>query len=128
MEPKLNPVLRHCAAVSLVCLFLLCVLWELWLAPVRPGGSLLALKAMPLLLPLRGVIRGNLYTMQWASMLSLLYFMEGVVRAYSDPMRLSAMLAAVEIVLSLVFFLSAIAYVHPAKRAARARARALKRQ
>lgn len=128
MEPKLNPVLRHCAVVSLVCLFFLCVAWELWLAPVRPGGSLLALKAMPLLLPLRGVIRGNLYTMQWASMLSLLYFMEGVVRAYSDPMRLSAVLASVEIALSLAFFLSAIAYVHPAKRAARARARALKRQ
>jgi uncharacterized membrane protein len=126
MEPKLNPVLRHSAVVSLLCLFALCVLWELWLAPIRPGGSLLALKAMPLLLPLRGVARGNLYTMQWASMLILLYFMEGAVRAYSDPDPSSALLAIVEIVLSLVFFLSVIFYVHPAKRAARARARALK--
>lgn len=128
MEPKLNPLLRHGAVVSLLCLFVLCVLWELWLAPVRPGGSLLALKAMPLLLPLRGIIRGSLYTMQWASMLILLYFMEGVVRAYSDPVPLSALLAGVEIVLSLVFFLCAIFYVHPAKRAAKARARALKQR
>jgi uncharacterized membrane protein len=126
MEQQLNPALRFGAVASLVCLIVLCLLWELWLAPLRPGGSLLALKAMPLLLPLRGLARGNLHTFQWASMLILLYFMEGVVRAYSDPAALSAELASVEIVLSLVFYLCAILYVHPAKRAAKDRARALK--
>jgi len=127
MELQPNPVLRFGAVVSLAGLIVLSLLWELWLAPVRPGGSLLALKAMPLLLPLRGVARGNLYTMQWASMLILLYFMEGVVRACSDPSHSSVVLACVEIVLSLAFFLCAIFYVHPAKRAARLRARALKK-
>ncbi len=122
MEAKLNPALRHAAVASLLCLCLLCVLWEWLLAPLRPGGSLLALKAVPLLLPLRGVVRGDLYTMQWASMLILLYLMEGTVRAWSDPMPLSAALAVIEVVLSLVFFLCAIFYVHPAKRAAKARA------
>src|SRR3546814_2974083 len=116
MEPQLNPVLRYSAAVSLACLIVLCLLWELWLAPVRPGGSLLALKAMPLLLTFRGVVRGNLYTLQWASMLILLYFMEGVVRAYSDPSHLYAMLACIEIALSLVFLQSVIFFVGPAKR------------
>jgi uncharacterized membrane protein len=128
MEPQLNPVLRYSAILSLAGLIILCLLWELWIAPLRPGGSLLALKTLPLLLPLRGVLKGNLYTLQWAAMLILLYFMEGVVRAYSDPAPLSALMGGIEIVLSLVFFLSAIFYLNPAKRAAKAKARAAKAQ
>jgi len=121
MNVELNPALRRLAAMSLLALIVLCVAWETVLAPVRPGGSWLALKALPLLLPLRGVLRGNLYTYQWASMLILLYFMEGVVRATSDPPGLSATLAWAEAALALVFFLSAIFYVRPAKRAARSK-------
>lgn len=121
MTTQLNPVLRHGASVSLIALVVLCVLWELRIAPLRPGGSLLALKALPLLLPLRGVLRGNLYTLQWAAMLVLLYFVEGVVRAWSDPSPLSAAMAGLEVVFSLAFYCCAIFYLRPAKRAARAR-------
>ncbi|HEY1042491.1 MAG TPA: DUF2069 domain-containing protein, partial [Telluria sp.] len=32
------------------------VAWETVVAPLRPGGTLLALKALPLLLPLIGAI------------------------------------------------------------------------
>lgn len=119
MATKLNPVLRWGASVSLIGLIILCLLWELRIAPLRPGGSLLALKVMPLLLPLRGVLRGNLYTLQWAAMLILLYFMEGVVRAWSDPSPLSALMAWFEIVLSFIFYMCAILYLRPAKQAAR---------
>ena len=84
---------------------------------------MLALKVLPLLLPLRGVLRGNLYTMQWAAMLILLYFMEGVVRAWSDPSPMSNLMAIVEIVLSLTFYLCAILYLRPAKQQARLEAR-----
>jgi len=120
MNPELNPNLRRLASASLLALILLCVAWETVLAPIRPGGSWLFLKALPLAFPLRGILRGNLYTFQWASMLVLLYLMEGVVRAMSDPSPLSAALAGLEIALSLAFFLAAILYVRPAKRAARA--------
>jgi uncharacterized membrane protein len=72
------------AAASLVALIVLCVAWELALAPLRPGGSWMVLKVVPLLLPLRGVLKRNIYTMQWSSMLILLYFAEGIVRATSD--------------------------------------------
>lgn len=123
MSIKLNPVLRWGASISLVGLIVLGLLWELHIAPLRPGGSLLALKVMPLLLPLRGVLRGNLYTLQWAAMLILLYFMEGVVRAWSDPSPVSALMAYFEIALSLVFYLCAIFYLRPAKQAARRNAR-----
>ncbi|WAI82360.1 MULTISPECIES: DUF2069 domain-containing protein [Achromobacter] len=119
MNPELNPRLRLLASVSLFALIVLCVTWETVVAPLRPGGSWMLLKALPLAFPLRGILRGNLYTYQWASMLSLLYLMEGVVRAMSDPMPLSVLMAWGEIVLSATFFLSAIFYVRPAKRAAR---------
>ncbi|MFW7342772.1 DUF2069 domain-containing protein [Pollutimonas sp. H1-120] len=119
MTTQLNPVLRHGASVSLVALIALCLLWELKIAPLRPGGSLLALKALPLLLPLRGVLKGQLYTLQWAAMLILLYFMEGVVRAWSDPSPMSAWMGGLEILFSLIFYLCAVCYLRPAKRAAK---------
>jgi uncharacterized membrane protein len=119
MNTELNPRLRLVASVSLFALIVLCVAWETVVAPVRPGGSWLLLKALPLAFPLRGIVRGNLYTYQWAAMLSLLYLMEGVVRAMSDPAPLSVLMAWGEIILSTTFFLSAIFYVRPAKRAAR---------
>ncbi|MBB5214379.1 DUF2069 domain-containing protein [Parapusillimonas granuli] len=126
MSTQANPVLRHGASVSLIALIVLCLAWELKIAPLKPGGSLLALKAAPLLFPLRGVLKGNLYTLQWAAMLILIYFMEGVVRAWSDPSPASASMAGLEIALSLAFYLCAIFYVRPAKRQARLAAAAKK--
>lgn len=122
MTTQLNPVLRYGASVSLIALIVLCLLWELKIAPLREGGSLLALKVLPLLFPLIGVLKGRLYTLQWAAMLILLYFMEGVVRAWSDPAPMSALMAVFEIVFSLAFYLCAVLYLRPAKRAAKAKA------
>jgi hypothetical protein len=59
------------------------------LAPLKPGGSWLVLKAAPLLLPLVGVWKRDVYTLQWTSMMILLYFTEGVVRGWSDRGQLS---------------------------------------
>ena len=101
--------LQLTASASLIALILLCLAWEGWLAPLRPGGSLLILKAVPLLLPLFGILRGKRYTYQWSTMFILLWFTEGTVRAWADG-GLSAWLAAGEIVLSLCFFFSAIFY------------------
>lgn len=109
------------SAGSLVALIVLCAAWELWLAPVRPGGSWLAIKALLLAWPLPGVLRRNRYTMQWASMFILLFFTEGIVRATSDA-GLSRSLAWGEVVLSVVFFSATILYLRPFKRAAKARA------
>lgn len=103
------------ACASLITLIFVCLGWELWLAPLRPGGSWLALKALPLLAPLFGVLRGRPYTYQWGLLLILAYFIEGVVRAWSDG-GLSAHLAQIEIALALTFFASAIIYVRAARR------------
>ena len=97
------------AIISLIALIALCLAWELFLAPLRPGGSWLVLKVLPLLMPLFGVLRGKRYTFQWACMLILLYFAEGVVRAWSDQPPASV-LVAIEIALSSVFYLAAVFY------------------
>lgn len=97
------------ATVSLVLLVTLCLLWEIRLAPLRPGGSFLAFKALPLTLPLYGIVHGARYTFQWTSMLVLAYFVEGVMRAWSEH-GVSQQLALAEIALSVVLFVCAVWY------------------
>ena len=107
------------ACISLIALIILLVLWEMVLAPLRPNGSWMVLKVIPLLLPLRGILKGQNYTMQWSSMMILLYFTEGVVRASSDILGLSRALAGLEIFFSVSFFLGAILYLRPFKKVAK---------
>lgn len=109
--------IRYAAAASLVALILLCLAWELWLAPLRPGGSWLALKALPLLWIAPGILRGRLYTYRVSTMLILAYFAEGAVRAYAEQ-SLSRTLALAEVTLSTALFVMAIVYVRT-ERAAR---------
>ncbi|MDR2031200.1 MAG: DUF2069 domain-containing protein [Azoarcus sp.] len=90
------------ASVALLALIALCLLWEGWLAPLRPGGSWLTLKILPLLPAVPGVLRGRRYTSQWLSMASLPYFAEGMMRA-NDP-GLVAILAHGEIALAVLLF------------------------
>lgn len=116
----------HAGAIaSLVILIGWLVAWEMVVAPLRPGGSLLALKALPLFIPLRGVVKRELYTLQWSSMVILLYFTEGVVRAWADQADVSRVMAWGEIVLSCVFFACALLFLHPYKKAARKLAKEL---
>ena len=102
------------AAGALLMLILLCITWELWLAPLRPGGSGLVLKVLPLLWIAPGILRGRLYTFRASTMLILAYFAEGTVRAYSDT-GLSEMLALGEIALTSLFFVLAIAHVRASR-------------
>ena len=100
---------KLCASVSLVALIALCLAWELWLAPLRPGGSWLALKALPLVLALAGLLAGRRYTYQWSSLLVLAYFAEGATRAWAER-GTSQALAFAEIALSLALFACAVVY------------------
>ena len=107
------------ASASLIALIVMLILWEILLAPLRPGGSWMVIKVIPLLFPLRGILKRQIYTMQWSSMLILLYFTEGIVRAGSDKLPLSGILAELEIFLSVVFFFSTILYLKPHKTVAK---------
>jgi uncharacterized membrane protein len=110
-------LLRAAASATLIALIALSLAWELWLAPARPGGSLLALKALPLVLPLGGVLQGRRYTYQWSSMLILAYFAEGVTRLWADS-GLARQLAIVEVLLSLAYFAAAVSYARRSRGAA----------
>ena len=101
--------LRLAASAALVSLIALCVAWELWLAPLRPGGSTIALKALPLVLFLSGILQGKRRTYQMSSMIVLAYLAEGVVRAWSES-GVSRQLALAEIALSTLFFAAAVSY------------------
>ncbi|GLS03948.1 hypothetical protein GCM10007860_10940 [Chitiniphilus shinanonensis] len=97
------------AILGLIALIALCLAWELWWAPLRAGGSVLMLKAVPLLLPLPGLLKGRRYTYQWCSMFILLWFIEGVMRGWSDS-GISQWLALGEIALSVWIFVMVVLY------------------
>lgn len=101
---------RHLALGSLLGLIVLGLAWEMWLAPIRPGGSLLALKVLPLCIPLAGILKNRMYTYRWVSLLVWLYFTEGVVRAWSDRAP-GNYLALVEVLLCLTLFAACAMHV-----------------
>ncbi len=116
-------LLYRAAIASYTALILLVLLWEGWLAPSPhpAAGFWLAVKGVPLLLPARGVFKGNPRTIVIASLIVLLYFIEGIVLAYAShgPGGLSrtvATLASLEIILSTGFIVLAGQYVRRAYR------------
>ncbi len=103
-------MIRRLAVGSLLGLIVLGLAWELWLAPLRPGGTWVALKVLPLCLPLAGLLRHRMYTYRWVSLLVWIYFTEGVVRAWSDRPP-SSYFAMAEIALCLVLFAACAQHV-----------------
>lgn len=108
---------RALAVGSLLALIVLGLAWELWLAPLRPGGSWWVIKVLPLTLPLAGLLKHRMYTYRWLSLLVWLYFTEGVVRATSDQ-GLSAVLAAIQVLLCVLLFVACALHVRIRLRAA----------
>ena len=99
---------RALAVGSLLGLIVLGLAWELWLAPT--GHRTLALKVLPLAVPLAGLLKNRMYTYRWVSLLVWVYAAEGAVRATSDrgPGQL---LAVVELLLCLLLFAACAMHV-----------------
>jgi uncharacterized membrane protein len=112
-RPALPPAIaltRAVAVASVLALIVLGLAWELWLAPLRPGGSWWALKVLPLALPLAGLLKNRLYTYRWVSLLVWPYFIEGVVRASSES-GVGMQLALAEWLLGLALFTACVVHV-----------------
>ena len=92
---------RAVAVGSLLALIVLCLAWELYLAPT--GNKTLALKALPLAIPLAGFLKNRMYTYRWVSLFIWFYATEGSIRAASDRGP-SVPLAIAEVVLCLILF------------------------
>ena len=101
---------RTLAVGSLLGLIVLSLVWELWLAPLRPGGSWLVLKALPLCLPLAGLLKNRMYTYRWVTLVVWLYFAEGVIRMNGDRWP-SNLYAGIEVTLCLVLFAASAMHV-----------------
>ncbi len=101
---------RTLAVGSLVGMILLGLAWELWLAPLRPGGSWLALKVLPLCIPLAGLLKNRMYTYRWVSLMVWLYFTEGVVRAWGDKPP-GNWLALIQVLLCCILFVACALHV-----------------
>lgn len=106
------------ATAAFIDLFVLCVCWEWFISPLRPGGSWLILKGLPLLFAIPGIWKANVYTMQWASMLVLIYATEGLVRILETGANF--WLAVMEVILSAVGFVCLLIYLKPIKKEAKA--------
>ena len=107
---------RAVAIAALAALIALGLAWELWLAPT--GRGTLALKVLPLVPALPGLLRQRMYTYRWLSLLVWLYVAEGLVRATSER-GLGAVLAAIEVALGLLLFVACATYVRSRLRGAR---------
>ena len=99
---------RALAVGAVLALIVLGLVWELWLAPT--GRGMLALKVLPLAIPLAGLLKNRMYTYRWVSLLVWVYFTEGVVRAASDS-GVSAVLACIELLLCVVLFAACATHV-----------------
>ena len=94
----------------LLALIALGLAWELWLAPLRPGGSWWVVKVLPLCLPLAGLLKRRMYTFRWLSLLVWLYFLEGVVRGTTEG-GLVQLLAWLQVLLCVALFAACAAHV-----------------
>ena len=110
---------RWLAVGSLLGLIVLGLAWELWLAPLRPGGSWWAIKVLPLCLPLAGLLKHRMYTYRWVSLLVWLYFTEGVVRAWGDKWPSNG-LALLQVILCTSLFVACALHVRIRIQAAKA--------
>ncbi len=98
----------------LIALIFLCLSWELWLAPLRPQGSWLVLKTLPLLAPLFGILHGRRKAYQWLSLLVWFYVMEGILRL-SVQTGPAQYLAGAELTLSLSLFASLVLFLRASR-------------
>jgi uncharacterized membrane protein len=108
---------RAAVLALLTALMLLGLVWELWLAPT--GSRALALKVLPLVLPLGGVLALRLASYRALSLLVWLYVAEGAMRVMSDR-GVSVQLAALELALCAGLFTACVLHIRARTRSAAA--------
>lgn len=114
----MSPALPARLAVgALFALGLLTLLWELALAPLRPGGSWLVLKCVPLFALFPGVAQGQRRARQWLALVLPFYAAEGLVRAMTETGR-HAVVAGLACVVAIAGFGALLAWFRAERRRA----------
>ncbi len=109
------------ASAATLDLIIVCIAWEWFISPLRPDGSWLILKAVPLIVMLPGIWRAKVYTMQWGTMLILIYSTEALVRISESGWNF--WMALIELFLSVIIFICLLLYLKPIKAEAKAKAK-----
>ena len=107
MNTHATSKLAKICTLTVIALIMVCAAWETIGAPIHPlseGYSWLALKGVLLLPLIPRLWRVERRAFQILSLLILLYFTEGCVRAFADIQFTSRAYAWAEIVLSLIVF------------------------
>ena len=80
-------IVRWGALISHQGLLFLLLAWHAWLVPSRyfPVSMVLLLLLTPLLLPLRGLLRGRPYTYAWTTFPALFYFTYNIGLSFGPP-------------------------------------------
>ena len=112
-------LIKFSRQLTLLSYLALVAVLSTWYGLVEPAPLLLILLLLPLLFPLKGLLKGSPYTHAWSSFLILLYFIHGVIEAYANPPV--RMLALLEVLFSVTFYTGAVLY-------ARLRGRELKQK
>ena len=111
LRPNMNThTYLRAAQAAWFGLIFITLAWDGWYAPLHTGYWLPAIKLLPLLLPLRGIMSGRVYTYQYCSMLILAYFAESVMRLW-DMQPASRLWAAAAMLCTIVFFVCNLAYL-----------------
>lgn len=109
------------ASAATLDLIIVCIAWEWFISPLRPDGSWLILKAVPLIVMLPGIWSAKVYTMQWGTMLILIYSTEALVRISESGWNF--WMALIELFLSVIIFICLLLYLKPIKAEAKAKAK-----
>ncbi|MEI7532632.1 MAG: DUF2069 domain-containing protein [Betaproteobacteria bacterium] len=109
--------LQKVTFITVLMLCILCICWEWFISPLRPHGSLMVLKALPLALLLPGLYAGNTDRLQLTTMVVLLYFFEGFARLFESGSNF--VMAVLELLMCGVIFYCALKYLAPIKRSSK---------
>jgi len=101
-------------------LFFLLVLWTVYLAPptIFPTSVVLLFYVGPILIPMRGLLYGKLYTHAWLHFMALFYFTIGVMVAAANVEE--RLYALIQVTLSIMMFIGSMMYVRVKAREKRA--------
>lgn len=102
-------------------LLILLSVWTVYLAPptIFPISIVLLFYVGPLLIPMRGLLHGKLYTHAWVHFMALFYFIVGVMVAAGNAAERNYALA--QVAFSILMFVGSMMYV-------RVKAREVKQQ
>ena len=104
IEKKIEKNFSITALVLVISMIIFGISWEIWLNPIRPGGSMLWAKVLPLMLALPGLYKARIYTFQWLSLLVWLYVCEALVRVYTTQ-KIEILLSIIWLLMSLSLFI-----------------------